>query len=351
MSTAAEREAVRERVRRFRERKKEEDEAAIRAKFASAFRERSEAETQTQPSKEDFAAQQSFLQECDTAVAVLIEADAFLLWTLYPAQAYALGVPQPSHTDAANVDDANAFVESFAAEYEQSQWKKSENRWAQMLRLILLDGLSVDQRICDCVGVHDPKCEYASARVFFHISPGYRDLYKQYCKHLGKPVPTEFTKPAPPEVPSKKMVEVEDRFLARMKALDKGFALGVGGIDWTLMKEEDAKALWFKFQEFCGNPVEQPTPAEVSAEAETIPEQEPKPITRIGEFSVGSIVQKKGGGVTTFTITGFQDDSNAIVSFHDEDNRETVGGLVLPLNSLALLMAAVEPQIQGGVEV
>ena len=333
MSTARERELTRVRVQRYRERQREEEESAIRLKFEAqhqAIREKGETQS---PKSQDLEAQEKFLKECAAAVDVLMEADAFLLWSLHTAPAKDLGIPLPHHIDTANVDEANAYVESFAAEYELSPWRKLQNHWGLMLRLHLLDGLTVPYPVCDCKGAH--ACEYPEARVWLHISPGYRDLFKQYRKYG---VPNAVASVPVPAVPSKTMVEVEDRFLAHMKALDKGFGLGVGHIDWDRMHEEDAKALWYKFQAFRGVPVE-PTPKPTTLVSVAPEPEPPEPITGVGEFSIGSFVQKRGGAGTVFKVTGFQDECHALCEFRDEDNNETVNDLVVPLSSLALVKA------------
>jgi hypothetical protein len=214
-----------------------------------------------------------------------------------------------------------------------------------MLRLCLLDGLVFDYGD-------------GSFKVPIRVVPGTRDLYRQYCKRLGKSLPTEYVKPTTiPTVPRKKVEEMEDRFLSRCLALDKGFSLlpegeGVIGqlftggrarIVWELMSERDqqalAKAVQQQFAAFCerqGTPLPQapaqPTVAEILAPAPT-----PLPVLRIGDFAIGSVVTKKGGANTIFKITGFQNESHAICEFRDEDNGETVSDLVVPLSSLALV--------------
>jgi hypothetical protein len=286
MSTEREKELTRERVRRFREREKEAAEQALRDQFKSQIADQATRGQDQSPqlNPQDLEARQKFLKETALAIDVLLEADAFLLWTLYPAQAETLEIPVPTHITAENIDDANAQIEAFAFEYEQSPWKKLESSaehasWGEMSRLQLLDGITVD---------YGDK----GAHIWLHISPGYRDLYKQYCKRLGK-VPAPIIKPeSVPTVPSTKRVDLEDRFLARMLALDKGFsllpenegALGklfVGGrarIVWERMSERDQKAVAKKVQQefaaFCegqGKPLPQelpaqPTVAEILAE-------------------------------------------------------------------------------------
>jgi hypothetical protein len=243
MPTDSERAATRERVRRFRERKTEEEEQALREKFEQGLR-------KLEPTKPEEKVDKQFLAECSRAVDVLLEADSFLLWSLYPVESKALGVPLPQHLNESNVDDAVAFVETFAASYEQSP-KAGANPWAQMQRLCLLDGIVFDYHL-------------DGGTAWVCISPGLRDLYRQYCKHLGKTVPKAFVKPATtPAVPRTKAEELESRFLARCLAIDKNFSLlplgeGVIGalltggrslVLWERMSEKDQQALSKKVQQ------------------------------------------------------------------------------------------------------
>lgn len=248
MSTESERAATRERVRRFRERQRAEAGEAIRKKFEEGIR-------KFEPTKPEEKVDENLLRECSTAVDVLLEADAFLLWAMYPMEAKALGIPLPMHVTSDNVDDAVAFVEGFASEYEQSPLKSVANPWKHMLRLCLLDGIIFDYGV-------------DGGTAWVRISPGFRDLYRQYRQRLGKSVPNEFVKPATmPTVPRKKVEDLEGRFVSHCLAIDKNFPLlpegeGVIGqlfaggrarVVWELMTERDQQALANRVQkEFAG---------------------------------------------------------------------------------------------------
>src|SRR5581483_5181475 len=103
---------------------------AIRSRRRRETRKDHEAQTQaikqgfeSQIESKDFAAQEAFLKECSTAVDVLLELDSFLLWTLHPAEAKALAIPVPVHVNDSNVDDALAYLETFASEYKRNPWR------------------------------------------------------------------------------------------------------------------------------------------------------------------------------------------------------------------------------------
>jgi hypothetical protein len=246
MSTESERIATRERVRRFRERQKQEQEQLIRDKFEQGIR-------KLEPTKSAFEADANFLRECSRAVDVLLEADAFLLWTMYPSESKSLQIPLPMHITADNVDDAISYVEAFAREYEQNPMKRG--RWAEAMRLCLLDGLVFDYRL-------------DGGTVCVRVVPGTRDLYRQLCKRLGKELPTAFVKPGVvPTVPHTSAADLENRFLSRCLAIDKNLPLlpageGVIGklltgsrslVVWEFMSDADQRALATKVQkEFAG---------------------------------------------------------------------------------------------------
>ena len=335
MSTEKERAATRERVRRFRERQKQEQEQLIRDKFEQGLR---KFEPQAKP--EAFEGQELFLKECSTAVDMLLEADSFLLWSLYPSESKALGVPLPQHINESNVDAAVAFVEAFASGYEQSQLKSVASSWAHAQRLCLLDGIIFDYHV-------------DGGTAWVRISPGPRDLYRQLCKREGKELPPAFVKPeVVPAVPRTTAIELENRFLARCLALDKNFSLlpegeGVIGqlitggracVVWEMMSPTDQQALATKvqreFASFCerqGKPLPQ-APAQPSV-SEILEPPAPEP-ERADGLKIGSICRRRGASDLPLTVTGFQGNAHAIVSFYDEQNHETIDGLVLPASSL-----------------
>lgn len=178
---------------------------------------------------EDFEAQQAFTRECEFAVNLVLEADAFLLWALHPAAAKTLGIPVPTHVTADSVDDAIAYVAAFAEQYDRNPLAKLGNRWALMTRMCIWTGASLRYRVCGCAAAHSRDCAFRDDVVDsipIHVLVGTRDLYQQLRQRLGKEFPTVFVKPATtPVVPSKSVAELESRFLARTTALDKGLPL------------------------------------------------------------------------------------------------------------------------------
>lgn len=211
-------------------------------------------------------------------------------------------------------------ISHWSTEHEQSRFQDLENIWEHMLRMELLLGITVPYQL--------PR--NSETKIWVHISPGFADLYKQYCKQLNKTLPVfSQTKPASvPEVPSTTVEDLEDRVLTRMKALDKGYDLGVGHVDWDLMAEADAEALAYKFQAFRGPVPPKPTavtPALVSAQ------ETPEPVTRIGDIEINSIVRQRGGSAV-LKVIGFQEQF-ARCEFEDSSGA-IVSNLLIPVASL-----------------